>query len=124
MKAQKSPFIGLLEVWLCFSLLWVGLASGNARAQSANVCGPAPAVKAALDQLPQQTPALTDWQFHEQYAAAQVVAPKPRGGERVPDTVFPLLGPGKGRVAHDRVLGLGTNAKKTASGGKWEYVRP
>jgi hypothetical protein len=34
------------------------------------VCSPAPAVKAALDQLPQQTPALTDWQFHEQSAAA------------------------------------------------------
>jgi hypothetical protein len=29
------------------------------------------------------------------------------------------LGPGKGRVAHDRVFGLGTNAKKIASGGKW-----
>jgi hypothetical protein len=70
MGTQKSPFIGLLELWLCFSLLWVGWASGNAWAQSANVCGPAPAVKAALDQLPQQTPALTDWQFHEQYAAA------------------------------------------------------
>lgn len=70
METQKSSFIGLLKVWLCFSLLWVGLAPGHAWAQSANVCGPAPAVKAALDQLPQQTPALTDWQFHEQSAAA------------------------------------------------------
>ena len=70
MGTQKPSFIGLLKVWLCFSLLWVGLAPGNARAQSANVCGPAPAVKLALDGLPQQTPALTDWQFHEQYAAA------------------------------------------------------
>jgi len=70
MVTQKSSFVGLLKVWLCFSLLSVGLASGNARAQSANVCGPAPAVKAALDQLPQQTPALTDWQFHEQSGAA------------------------------------------------------
>jgi hypothetical protein len=34
------------------------------------VCGPAPAVKAALDQLPEQTPALTDPQFHERYTAA------------------------------------------------------
>jgi hypothetical protein len=34
------------------------------------VCGPASAVKLALDELPQQTPALTDWQFHEQHAAA------------------------------------------------------
>jgi hypothetical protein len=70
MGTQKSSFIGLLKAWLCFLLLWVGLAPGNAWAQSANVCGPAPAVKAALDQLPQQTPALTDWQFHEQSAAA------------------------------------------------------
>jgi hypothetical protein len=70
MGAQKSSFIGLLKVWLCFSLLWVGLTPGNAWAQSADVCGPAPAVKAALDQLPQQTPALRDWQFHEQHAAA------------------------------------------------------
>jgi hypothetical protein len=52
METQKSSFVGLLEVWLCFSLLWVGLAPGTVRAQSANVCGPAPAVKAALDQLP------------------------------------------------------------------------
>jgi hypothetical protein len=70
MGTQKSSFIGFLRVWPCFSLLWVGLASGKASAQSAEVCGPAPAVKAALDQLPEQTPAQTDWQFHEQHAAA------------------------------------------------------
>ena len=70
MGTQRSTFIGLFTVWLCFILLWVGWASGNAWAQSADVCGPAPAVKAALDQLPEQTPALTDWQFHEQHAAA------------------------------------------------------
>jgi hypothetical protein len=70
MGTQKSSFIGFLRVWLCFSFLWVGLASGNASAQSAEVCGPAPAVKAALDQLPEQTPAMTDWQFHEQHGAA------------------------------------------------------
>jgi len=70
MGSQRSPFIGFLRVWLCFSLLWVGLACGNASAQSGEVCGPAPAVKEALDQLPQQTLALTDWQFHEQSAAA------------------------------------------------------
>ena len=70
MAAQKSSFISLLRVGLCFSLLSVGLAPRNAWAQSAEVCGPAPAVKLALDGLPQQTPALTDWQFHEQYAAA------------------------------------------------------
>jgi len=30
--------------------------------------------------------------------------------------------PGKGRVAHDRVFGLGTSARKIASGGKWGYI--
>ncbi len=70
MGSQKASSIGPLKVGLCFSLLWVGWAAGNAWAQSADVCGPAPAVKAALDQLPEQTPALTDWQFHEQHAAA------------------------------------------------------
>lgn len=33
-----------------------------------------------------------------------------------------LLGPGKGRVAHDRVFGLGTNAKKIASGGNRVHI--
>jgi len=70
MGSQKASSIGPLKVGLCFSLLWVGWAAGNAWAQSADVCSPAPAVKAALDQLPEQTPALTDWQFHEQHAAA------------------------------------------------------
>jgi hypothetical protein len=35
-----------------------------------DICGPATAVKLALDGLPQQTPALTDWQFRKQRAAA------------------------------------------------------
>jgi hypothetical protein len=51
-------------------MVGVGWAPVNAWAQSADVCGPAPDVKAALDQLPEQTPALSDWQFHEQHAAA------------------------------------------------------
>jgi hypothetical protein len=33
-----------------------------------------------------------------------------------------LLGRGKGRVAHDRVFGFGTNARKIASGGKRGYI--
>ena len=32
------------------------------------------------------------------------------------------FGPGKGRVAHDRVIGLGTNARRIASGGNWVYI--
>jgi hypothetical protein len=70
MGTHEGLFFRLLKVGLCCSMLWIGWARGNAWAQSADVCGPAPAVKAALDQLPQQTPALTDWQFHEQHAAA------------------------------------------------------
>jgi hypothetical protein len=50
--------------------LVISLTLGNARAQSTEVCGPAPAVQAALDQLPRHTPALTDWQFHQQRVAA------------------------------------------------------
>jgi len=70
MGTQKDYSIGPLQVLLFLLLLWVGPVPGNVWAQSGDVCGPAPAVKAAIDQLPQQTPALTDWQFHEQTAAA------------------------------------------------------
>jgi hypothetical protein len=70
MGTQEGSLFRLLKFGLCCSLLWVGWVPGNAWAQSAGVCGPAPAAKAALDQLPQQTPALTDWPFHEQHAAA------------------------------------------------------
>jgi hypothetical protein len=70
MENQEGLFIRLLKVGLCLSFLWVGWASGSAWAQSADVCDPAPAVKAALEQLPEQTPTLTNWQFHEQHAAA------------------------------------------------------
>src|ERR1019366_7112649 len=66
----KAFFIRLPKVGLYFLLLGVGWAPDNTWAQSSDVCGPSPAVKAALDQLPEQTPALTDWQFHEQRAAA------------------------------------------------------
>jgi hypothetical protein len=53
----------------CFAFLLT--AGSRAYSQSSMaVCGPASAVKAALDGLPRQTPALTDWQFHEQRAAA------------------------------------------------------
>jgi hypothetical protein len=56
---------------LCF---FVFLLTAGSRAYSQSrleaLCGPARAVKAALDGLPEQTPALTDWQFHELRAAA------------------------------------------------------
>jgi hypothetical protein len=42
-----------------------------ARAQSIDACGPAPAVKAALDDLPSnQSPAQTDWQYQQQRQSA------------------------------------------------------
>src|SRR5205085_6176931 len=38
--------------------------------QAAIQCDPAPQVKAALDALPEQTPAETNWEFHQKYQAA------------------------------------------------------
>ena len=32
------------------------------------------------------------------------------------------LGSGKGRIAHDRVFGLGIKSIKIARGGKWRYI--
>jgi len=102
MGTQKSFFIGLLKAGLCFLLLGVGWAPGNSWAQSADVCGPASAVKAALDQLPQQTPALTDWQFHEQRAAALQALLR-----QYPDDVFvqrAYIGTMGGRPDRDKVI--------------------
>jgi hypothetical protein len=70
MKNLRCFFIDGGSVGICFILLSAGLGAGRAWAQATNVCGPAPAVKAALDQLPRQTPAQPDWQFHQQYEAA------------------------------------------------------
>jgi len=64
--ASKAPFIGFAKVHLLTVLMLLSAHS----ARGADLCAPAPAVKAALDQLPQQTPAQTDWQFREQRAAA------------------------------------------------------
>ena len=44
---------------LCTLLLLVGLVSRPGWAQTAVVCSASPAVKLAIDGLPQQTPALT-----------------------------------------------------------------
>ena len=70
MDTPKAPFIGRLGLSLCLLALLAGFTSRQARAQTGAVCGPAPAVRLAIDGLPQQTPAQTDWQFHEQRAAA------------------------------------------------------
>ena len=70
METQKASIIGRVQLSLCLLALLVGFTSRDVWAQSAVVCGPAPAVKLALDGLPQQTPAQNDWQFHGQYAAA------------------------------------------------------
>ena len=83
METQRSSFFGPLKVGLCFLLLGVGWTRGNARALSSDVCGPAPVVKTALDQLPEQTPALTDWQFHELRAATIQVLLR-----QYPDDIF------------------------------------
>ncbi len=70
MKTQKAPPARRRVVPLCFLMLLMGLAPRQAWAQSGAVCGPAPDVKLAIDALPEQSPAQTDWQYHEQRAAA------------------------------------------------------
>ena len=70
METKKAPLVGHRALLLCLVAVLAGFTSRAGWAQSAAVCGPAPAVKLALDGLPQQTPAQTDWQFHEQHAAA------------------------------------------------------
>jgi len=52
------------------TLLLCVLFTAAVRAETVDVCSPAPAVKASLDQLPRQMPAETGWQFHEKSAAA------------------------------------------------------
>jgi hypothetical protein len=70
MEPQKPSLCSLLKIGLLVLTLRMACAPCNVWAQSASVCGPAPAVKAALDQLPEHTPALRDWQFHQQRVAA------------------------------------------------------
>ena len=70
MEPQKASPLGRAGLSLCLLALVVGFTPRHGWAQSAAVCGPAPAVKLALDLLPEQTPALSDWQYHEQRAAA------------------------------------------------------
>jgi hypothetical protein len=70
MAPRKASPLGRTGLWLCLLALVVGFTPHQGWGQSAAVCGPAPAVKLALDLLPEQTPALTDWQYHEQRVAA------------------------------------------------------
>jgi hypothetical protein len=70
MKTQKAFLVGRLALLLFLLTLLVGFISRPGWAQSSAVCGPAPEVKLAIDALPQQTPAQTNWQIHEQRAAA------------------------------------------------------
>ena len=69
MKTQKALPAARRVVPLCFLMLLMGFAARLGWAQSGAVCGPAPDVKLALDALPEQTPAQTDRQYHEQRAA-------------------------------------------------------
>ena len=57
--------------WCVLAALLIGFMPAGVRAQGYEACGPAPAVKAALDQFPQQKPADTDWQYREQRLAAR-----------------------------------------------------
>jgi hypothetical protein len=68
-SALCRPGSSVLPIVATFAFA-LTFATSALRAQSAEVCDPPAAVKAALDQLPQQTPADTDWQFHKQRLAA------------------------------------------------------
>ena len=70
MQLQRSSLPIHISLGISLLLLIAGLVPGSAAAQSAAVCGPAPAVKAALDKMPEQTPTQTNWQFHQQHLDA------------------------------------------------------
>ena len=55
--------------WVFLALL-LGFIPAGVWAGTSDACGPAPAVKAALEQLPQRTPARTDWEFYQERLAA------------------------------------------------------
>jgi hypothetical protein len=57
-------------LWCVLVALLLAFIPARAGAQAYSACEPSPAVKAALDQLPQHTPAQTYWQYIEQRLAA------------------------------------------------------
>jgi len=70
MPIQRSSFATRMDLVACLVALALAFSSGSVQAQSLDVCGPTPAVNAALDQLPWQTAAQPYNQFHEQYVTA------------------------------------------------------
>jgi len=56
--------------WCLLLAVFVVLTPFSVRAQAADVCVPSPAVRAALEALPTQTPAETDWEYRQKYKAA------------------------------------------------------
>jgi hypothetical protein len=57
--------------WCVLAALLLSIIPAGLCAQSFNACGPAPAVKAALDQIPSyQAPLQTDWQYEQQRLSA------------------------------------------------------
>src|ERR1700676_2210878 len=82
---KASPSTGVFVRWCLVAALLFSSASRQADAQAADSCLPPPAVKTALDALPSQTPADTDWDFHEKYLAALQTLLR-----QFPDDVFVL----------------------------------
>ena len=56
--------------WLLLAALFFAITPGSLRAQQADPCAPSPAVRAALEALPSQTPVETDWEYRQRYQAA------------------------------------------------------
>ncbi len=61
---RRSSLLGV------FLLVPLALAPARLGAQSPDACEPSPVVKAQLHDLPSQTPAETDWEFHKKKLAA------------------------------------------------------
>ena len=69
--------------WCVLAALLLGFIPAGVWAQTYDACGPGPTVKAAIDQLPQHTPADTTWEFLEKRLAAVQASLR-----QYPDDVF------------------------------------
>jgi hypothetical protein len=83
MSAKYPSTIDCWLLWCALAALLLGFIPAGVWAQTYDACTPAPAVKAAFDQLPGRTPAQTNWQFIEQRHAAVQASLR-----QYPDDVF------------------------------------
>jgi hypothetical protein len=71
MLAKYLPAKGCGLLWCLLAALLLAFIPAGVRAQGPDACEPAPALKAALDQIPSyQSPSQTDWQYEQQRLSA------------------------------------------------------